>query len=146
MKNFLRALLTCALLFGNIAFAAANGTDEMDVGFLAVAGAYATPIIIVLTITVFDSYNRQRMFSTIDNAIQAGVEVPPAVLEALDKPAKAASTLKKGLVWCGLGLGILVAWSVFRNFNEASLGFIPLFVGIAYLIGARLEPDPKSDE
>jgi hypothetical protein len=80
------------------------------------------------------------MLNTIDKAIERGVEIPVSLLEAIDKPKRKASSLQRGLIWCGVGLGVLVAWSTYRNFNEASLGFIPVFIGIAYLIYARFEP------
>jgi hypothetical protein len=145
MKNILRILLTGALMLSCAAFADSHETGELDLGFMAIVGSFATPIIIVFVIFFFDYKNKQRMFNTVDKAIESGVEVPESVLATMEKPEKPGTALKKGLVWCGLGLGVLVAWSLFRNFSEASLGFIPLFLGIAYLISARLEPETDSN-
>jgi hypothetical protein len=108
---------------------------------MGIFAVFGTPILIVLILCFFDTRNKALMFGTIDKAIEAGTEIPVSVLQAIEKPAKELSSLNRGLVWCGLGIGVLVAWSLFRNFSEASLGFIPLFIGIAYLISARLEPD-----
>ena len=117
---------------------------ELIIPVIAIAFSFTTPIIIICTIVYLDFRKKGRMFNTIDLALEHGKEIPISLLEALEKPRSRASTLHRGLVWCGLGVGILVAWSVFRNFNEASLGFIPLFIGLAYLVIARLEPSPPS--
>ena len=142
MKNLLQLFICILVLYSGVAFAQGDGAGSGDpIAKMGIVATFGTPILIVLIICFFDTRNKALMFGTIDKAIEAGTEIPPSVLQAIEKPAKQISSLKRGLVWCGLGIGVLVAWSLFRNFNEASLGFIPLFVGIAYLISARLEPD-----
>jgi hypothetical protein len=119
--------------------------EEILIPMAAISFLFLTPLIIICTTAYLDFRKKNRMFNTIDKAIERGVEIPTLLLEAIDKPKRKASSLQRGLIWCGLGLGVLVAWTTYRNFNEASLGFIPLFIGIAYLILARLEP-AQNDE
>ena len=115
-------------------------SEELLIPITAISFTFLTPLIIICTSVYLDFRKKNRMFNTIDKAMEHGVDIPVSLLEAIDKPKRKASSLQRGLIWCGLGLGVLVAWTAFRNFNEASLGFIPLFIGIAYLIYARLEP------
>jgi hypothetical protein len=142
MKSLLQLFICILVLYSGVAFGQEGGGGSGDpVAKLGIFAVFGTPILIVLILCFFDTRNKALMFGTIDKAIESGTEIPASVLEAIEKPAKQVSSLRAGLVWCGLGLGVLVAWTQFRDFSEASLGFIPLFIGIAYLISARLEPD-----
>ena len=114
--------------------------EEIIIPLAGIIFSFSTPMVIIGIIVYLDYRKKERMFSTIDKALEKGVEVPESVLKAIEKPASRGSSLQRGLLWCGAGIGVLLAWSIFRNFNEASLGFIPLFIGIAYLINSRLEP------
>lgn len=142
MKSLLQLFVCVLVLYSGVALAQGDGAGSRDpIAILGICAVFGTPILIVLIICFFDSRNKALMFGTIDKAIESGTEIPASVLQAIEKPAKQVSNLTRGLIWCGLGLGVLVAWSLFRDFSEASLGFIPLFIGIAYLVSARLEPD-----
>jgi hypothetical protein len=142
MKSLLQLFICILFLYSGVVFAQEGGDGSGDpIAKMGIFAVFGTPILIVLILCFFDTRNKALMFGTIDKAIEAGTEIPVSVLQAIEKPAKELSSLNRGLVWCGLGIGVLVAWSLFRNFSEASLGFIPLFIGIAYLISARLEPD-----
>jgi hypothetical protein len=101
-------------------------------GLLAVgihlAGAFAIPIIAILTghrrqTLELETRHRERM-----SAIEKGAPMPP---DPPPVPRKPSSPLLRGLIWLGVGLA-LVASRI--NYDLSRLGWIPVAVGGAYLI------------
>jgi hypothetical protein len=97
---------------------------------------------------IYELHHRERLA-----AIDKGMEVPALPPELFDGGQKArgpGNYLLRGLIWSAVGIGILIA---LRSHDEdvATLGVIPLLVGIAYLIyyfveGRKLVVEPKKSE
>lgn len=80
---------------------------------------------------IFELYHRERMA-----AIDKGIELPPlpdGLLSEQAVPYHPRRNLRKGLVWAAVGAGMLIAFPRMES-DLAYLGFIPLLIGVAYLI------------
>jgi energy-coupling factor transporter transmembrane protein EcfT len=99
----------------------------------------------------------QHRHETIRKYLENGKEVPEEFLVGQDKPKnwQPVSDIRKGLIWCSVGLGIsltlfILTGSSMYNFSGAgrtsAIGIIPLFIGIGYLIAAKLDPKRSNEE
>jgi hypothetical protein len=85
----------------------------------------------------------QRKYDLYTKSLEMGQTVPE---HFFDEPKKAnpSSSLKKGILWLVIGLGVLISFLVMHKENALILGIIPTFVGIGYLLVHFLER-PKND-
>jgi len=98
----------------------------------AVVLIFGMPIFIVLLVLWFGHKKRRQKMEVINAYLQADREVPDQVLNAFDVGAK--SSLRRGIMLTGLGLGILAAFNGFNEPEIGALGLIPLFIGLARLV------------
>jgi hypothetical protein len=92
---------------------------------------------------------RERLQDTLRASIERGAPLPPEILEALTTDVKtrptAASDLRKGLVWLGVGVG-LATFGVAVSFSEPDALFplvgmsaLPAFIGLAFVLISVLD-------
>lgn len=108
---------------------------------------YLIPLIFFLSLIAivwislfFSRRKKQDRYRIIELALEKGESLPQGLF---DEPKKREHswliTLRHGTVTLGIGLGLL-GWGLFAD-NEVFLGlsFIPLFLGLGYLLVAFLE-------
>jgi hypothetical protein len=79
--------------------------------------------------------NFHHLNQTVRKLLESGVSVPPEILTPLPPTGPPMSNLNKGLnlIWSGFSLFFL--FRVVSHSREAmSLGLIPIFIGLAYLL------------
>lgn len=92
------------------------------------------PVLIVAIVSYNSRRKREMVHQTIDRIIAQGHEVPIELLDALDKGKNnGRSGLSRGTVNVALGVGIGAALFTLSGPDVATLGLIPLCVGIAQL-------------
>jgi len=92
------------------------------------------PVLIVAIVSYNNRRKREMVHQTIDRIIAQGHEVPIALLDALDKGrSNGRSGLSRGTVNVALGAGIGAALFSLSGPDAATLGLIPLCLGIAQL-------------
>ncbi len=92
------------------------------------------PVLIVAIVSYNSRRKREMVHQTIDSIIAQGHEVPIELLDALDKGKNnGRSGLSRGTVNVALGVGIGAALFTLSGPDVATLGLIPLCVGIAQL-------------
>ena len=77
---------------------------------------------------------------------------PPTVPAGLlgsseDKPLTPSGCVFRAIIWGSIGLAVLLALPGLLDHDEAQLGWIPVGVGIAYLVRAIIEarrPSPQA--
>lgn len=132
-----------------------HSSDDDGFGFLqaivaivAIVFTLGMPIIIV-SLIMYSSYRRRRLaHETITQYVSSGKEIPPEIMQNLFKDAGATQTprtnLHKGSVNTGIGLGMVVGFSLIDVEFLAAIGFIFLLVGLAQLLIWKLEQGKKS--
>ncbi|NKB37330.1 MAG: hypothetical protein GKR93_09200 [Gammaproteobacteria bacterium] len=112
---------------------------EAALGALAIFFIFGTPIMIIAAV-LYASYRKKRlMHETINQYVASGKDIPPEVLQGLQKETAPKNNLHRGLIMSGLGLGIFLCFVIIGAIPAAALGLIPLFIGLAQLLIWKLE-------
>ena len=112
---------------------------EMLVGMMAVILIFGGPLLIV-AIVLYSSYKKRRLtHQTINSYVQSGKDIPAEVMEGLQKQSNPKSSLHKGVVLIGVGLGIFICFTLIGAMEAGAFGLIPFFIGLAQLLVWKLE-------
>jgi hypothetical protein len=114
--------------------------DPPAVAIVAVVGFFATTALMIIAVAwaVYRVY-RQRS-ETLRLMVEKGVQIPPELIAPKPKPGQ---DLRRGLTLSlfGLGLGIFLLATA-KEQGLWTLGLVPMFVGVGYLIAHRvIKPD-----
>ena len=106
-------------------------------GIIFGAGA---PVAIIAFIVIYLYKTRQLRSQEILAAIEKGIEVP-------FPPPKKRNYLNLGLIWTFVGVAFTLAlWFSAREMEAAAWGFLPIALGIAFLLIALIEGKKKASE
>lgn len=96
---------------------------------------FACPVAIVAVILWYRHRRNAMLHKTLAAMIDKGVPIPPELLHP-EQPRR--SDLRRGVILIALGLGIVVFFLGQKD-NAWGLGFIPLLIGVGYLITWKME-------
>ena len=119
---------------------------EQFVPIVALLLIFGGPVLIVAIVSRNNRRKREMVHQTIDQMIAQGKDVPVELLDALDKGSKSSngkSGLARGTVNVALGLGIGGMFLANAGVGAASIGLIPLAIGLAQLLVWKLEAPRK---
>jgi hypothetical protein len=120
---------------------------EILIPIVAILASFGFPVLIV-GIFYYSRFRKDKMLhETLRTMIDKGVPIPPELLkpaEADHKPRQ-RNDLRKGLVLVAVGIGLVVMLNTMHNKSLAGVGFIPLLIGVAFLIVWKLERN-KSEQ
>jgi len=119
------------------------GLHEMIIAIIAISLIFGTPIFVVIAV-LYAGYRKRRLVQeTISQYLASGKDVPPEILESIHGGSeKPKNYLQKGFVMVGVGVGIFLCFAIMGEIGVASLGIIPLFIGLAQILIWKLEkPD-----
>jgi hypothetical protein len=119
--------------------------ETIPIGAVLISVVAITMPFIFLTVAigcwVFFKYRRNRMLhETLRAMIDKGVPIPPELImpPAQQIRRRTNSDLRNGLIMLGLGIGILLF--------HLRLGWIPIFIGVAFLITWLIEKKQNSKD
>ena len=112
----------------------------LAIPLLAISLIFGTPILVVAAV-LYAGYRKRRLVKeTISEYLASGKDVPAEILESIHGGAeKPKNYLQKGFVMVGTGLGIFLCFAIMGEIEVASLGVIPLFIGLAQILIWKLE-------
>lgn len=119
---------------------------EQIVPIVALLVIFGGPILIVAIVSRNNRRKREMVHQTIDHIIAQGKDVPVELLDALDKGSNGKSGLARGTVNIALGLGIGGMFLANAGVGAASIGLIPLAIGLAQLLVWKLEGPRKQND
>lgn len=97
---------------------------------------------------IFELHHKERMY-----AIERGMEVPPLPPQLLSganarepRLTGPRDYLRRGLLWLLVGCAVSAALAINHDLESASWGFIPIAVGLAYLIFYRTDAGRRQAE
>ncbi len=112
---------------------------DMLIAMTAITLIFGSPLLIV-AVVLYANYRKKRLVhDTISQYVSSGKDVPAEVMSSLQAEVTPKSSLRKGLVMTGAGLGIIACFVVMGKNGAAALGLIPLFIGFAQLLIWKLE-------
>lgn len=112
---------------------------------IPVAFFVCVAVVAALAMVGHHLYTVQR-HQTLRAMVEKGAQIPPELLAPPRRPPDPNRDLRRGilLVCAGLGLGLFLLFE--DGLDEAALGLIPIFVGVGYLIVAKLGRSPRSEQ
>lgn len=113
--------------------------DSDDVPPLAlgiVAIVFGCPVLIVMVIMIFRHRRRAMVHRTLAAMIEKGVPIPPELLAP--EQTRRPSDLRRGIVLVAAGIGF-IAMLLLQKESAWSVGFIPLLIGLGYLLVWKLD-------
>ncbi len=113
-------------------------------GIIANISIFGLPVLIVGLVLFFRYRDNQNLYKIVNNMVDKGMEIPTHLLQIQRKKAP-RSDLHKGLILISLGLGIACFLKI-QGGDAWSLGIIPLFIGVAYLIIWKLESGKQKEK
>lgn len=110
---------------------------------VALTFAFLVAIPIMIGSLIYRNSQKRREAELTRLAIEKGQPLPSFP----PPPQSKYATLKHGLVWIAVGVGliIMVLFEELFSLSGVSVGFIPLLVGIALLISWNLEKKEKTE-
>ncbi len=104
------------------------------------------PVCVVALVMYYRHQRSVMLHDTLRLMIEKGAAIPP---ELLQPPVRfnlirKGNDLRTGMILVGIGLGFLLIQVFDRQEHVGSIGFIPLFIGVAFLISWKL--GQKSDQ
>jgi hypothetical protein len=100
-------------------------------------------ICICVWLGVSQRLKRQRMLhDTIQKMIEKGQSIPPELLQSGEAPQRPKSDLRTGLVLVSVGVGVGI-FLFAQQQKEWPAAFIPLLMGVAFLIVWKMEANKK---
>jgi hypothetical protein len=101
---------------------------------------FLLPVCVVALVLDYRRRHNKMLHDTLRLMIEKGAVIPP---ELLQPPARLnlvrkGNDLRTGLILVGVGLGFLLIKLLDSHANIGSVGFIPLFIGAAFLISWKV--------
>ena len=127
-----------------------NIDPNMDIGSImvtitAILFTLGSPILIVALLLFFSYRKRKQRAQLVEKFLDAGKDVPPEVLASFADNGDSGNNLQSGLKLCGIGMGIFLFFGLMIDWGIASVGLIPLCIGIARLLIWKLDKPAASD-
>ena len=116
---------------------------EVLIPITAMLSTFGAAAVILVFVVVYNYRKRQLQGQEIMAAIEKGIEVPFPP----PKEPKKRNYLNLGLVWTFVGVAFTLAlWFSARVMEAAAWGFLPVAVGVAFLLIAFIEGKKKAGE
>jgi len=111
------------------------------VAIMGIVGVFGGGAVVVGLFLYFRHRRNQLLHETLRAMIDKGVPIPPELLAAPQEytPPRPRNDFLIGLVMVATGLGL---W-MFIPEPARKFGFIPLFIGVAFLIAWKVEQKKK---
>jgi Domain of unknown function (DUF6249) len=101
---------------------------------------FGAPVMVVAAVMFFSYLKSRSLHRTVREMVAKGQEVP-ASLFAPPPVIKARSDLRRGIVLVMVGIGLMVCFGAWNDWDGGSwaMGVIPFVIGLGYLLVWKLE-------
>ena len=136
LSEQLREKLTPEQLFELEMTKAKNRSAWSDAEDIVVPLVFFLMVFGLIAVPAYLRFRQKRiMHETVRLMAEKGQPIPPELF--IEKPVK-RSDLRRGIVLCGLGVGLVVFFLCVSP-DVWGIGAIPFFIGIGYLVAWRIE-------
>ncbi|HEY5894183.1 MAG TPA: DUF6249 domain-containing protein [Chthoniobacterales bacterium] len=111
---------------------------------IIVAIVFACPVFLIALILGYRVWKNRQLHKTIQTLVEKGQPIPQELLATSGKaigskpPPSNKSDRRKGIIWTCVGGGLTMFFLL--SDGPKGLGFIPLAIGIGYLLVAKFAP------
>src|SRR5438874_8768640 len=108
---------------------------------------FAAPVLIVALIMYFGFSKNRAMHRTVRILAEKGQPIPAALLAPPTPAVRQRSDMRRGVVLCMLGLGLMLFFGAVNAWEGGSwaIGVIPFVIGLGYLLVWKLEGGKKNE-
>jgi hypothetical protein len=114
----------------------AEGILGALIGLAAVLLIFGSPFLIVMAVLRHRSSKQRLMADVALKLAEKGQAVPP---ELFSDAVPVRSDLRRGIIWASVGLGVAVFGAFDGDSDVIGIGFIPVMIGIGYVVASWLE-------
>ena len=136
------AVLAAATILALPAPAYAVSGAEVDIVL-----AFFVCVAVVVGLILFAHYrNAVQRHQTLRAMVEKGMEIPPGLLGPSARPASSRTDQRRGILLVCAGVGIGLFFLAEGGPQELLLGLIPAFIGVGYLIVAKIEKSRETSQ
>lgn len=108
---------------------------------------FGAPVLIVALIMYFGFSKNRALHRTVRMMAEKGQPIPPELLAPPTPAVRQRSDMRRGVVLCMIGLGIMIFFGAVNEWEGGSwaIGVIPFVIGLGYLLVWKLEGGKKNE-
>jgi len=108
---------------------------------------FGAPVLIVAAIMLFSYLRSRSLHRTVREMVEKGQPVP-ATLFAPPPAVRARSDVRRGIVLCMVGFGMMIFFGAVNDWDGGAwaIGVIPFLIGVGYLLVWKLEGPKDADK
>src|SRR5262249_18822462 len=108
---------------------------------------FGAPVLIVALIMYFGFSKNRALHRTVRMMAEKGQPIPPELLAPPTPAVKQRSDMRRGVVLCMIGFGIMIFFGSVNEWEGGSLAVrvIPFVIGLGYLLVWKLEGGSKNE-
>lgn len=108
---------------------------------------FGAPVLVVAAIMLFSYLKSRSLHRTVREMVAKGQPVPPALF-APPPAVRARSDMRRGVVLCMVGFGIMIFFGAVNDWDGGAwaIGIIPFLIGVGHLLVWKLEGPKDADK
>jgi Domain of unknown function (DUF6249) len=108
---------------------------------------FGAPVLVVGAIMLFSYLKSRSLHRTVREMVAKGQPVPPALF-APPAAIRARSDMRRGVVLCMVGFGIMIFFGAVNDWDGGAwaIGIIPFLIGVGHLLVWKLEGPKDADK
>lgn len=108
---------------------------------------FGAPVLVVAAIMLFSYLKSRSLHRTVREMVAKGQPVPPALF-APPPAIRARSDMRRGVVLCMVGFGIMIFFGAINDWDGGAwaIGIIPFLIGVGHLLVWKLEGPKDADK
>lgn len=122
------------------------GFSEFMIAMTAIVFTLGLPVIILVLVLVFSNRKRKQKMAVISSYLEADQPVPEFVMAEFGGNSAATSSFRSGLTFLLVGIAISIFLGIEDGLGAATLGLIPIGIGIARLVSWKYDNDQANNQ
>lgn len=112
--------------------------ENILIPLFGIVFTFGAPVLIVWFALRYNERKKELMHDTINKLVETNQPVPAELISAFEQKPR-ANMLQNGIILLAVSVGLFVFLQTLTNIKIASIAAIPLSLGLAFLLVARME-------
>jgi hypothetical protein len=122
------------------------GFSEFLIAMTAIIFTLGLPVIILVLVLVFSNRKRKQKMAVISSYLEADQPVPEFVMAEFGSSSAATTSFRSGLTFLLVGIAISIFLGIEEDLGAATLGLIPIGIGIARLVSWKYDNNQSNNQ